>query len=218
MFGPGHGGAAGDEDASAGPADELAYGRFVELDDAGDLPVGVVERLPQHVRGTFGGREPFQQQQHRELQGLGPLGAKAGIGAGVDGFGQPRAEAGLAADAGGLRGVDRQPGGRGGQERGGIVDRGTVVDLPAQPDVLHQVLSLGDAGQHPVGDPEQAWPHAGEHRRRLLQIGHRHRPLLLTSAIPRLLPPERRGQAGGQVQARKISSCHTSRRYPVLLP
>ncbi|MBE1583051.1 hypothetical protein H4W80_001309 [Nonomuraea angiospora] len=214
MFGSGHGGAAGDEDAFAGPADELAYGRFVEVDDAGDLPVGVVERLPQHVGGAFGGGEPFQEQQHGELQGLGAFGAEAGVGAGVDGFGQPRAEMGLAADAGGPGGVDRQPGGRGGQERGGVLDRGAVVGLPAQPDVLHQVLGLADAGQHPVGDPEQARSHTGEHRYRLLQIGHRHRPLLVTSAISRLLPPELRGQAGAKVQARKISSSHRSRRRP----
>jgi hypothetical protein len=57
-----------------GPRDELTCVRFFEAKDAGDLAVGIVERLSKHVCRAFRGRELLEQQEHREAQRVAPLG------------------------------------------------------------------------------------------------------------------------------------------------
>ena len=52
----------------AGAADELTSVDLRHLQNAGDLGVGVVEGFAQHIGGSFGRREPLQQEQDPELQ------------------------------------------------------------------------------------------------------------------------------------------------------
>ena len=128
----------------------------------GDLPVGVPERLAQHVGRPLGRAELLQQHQHRELERLRPLGPERRVGAGVHRLGQPGADVRLA--PGVRRGgrVDGEPRRGGGEERRGVAHHAAVRALPAQPRLLHHVLGLRDAAQHPVGDAEQAWSHVLE--------------------------------------------------------
>ena len=113
-----------------GPADQLAHRRFGRLKDVGDLPVRVVERFPQHIRGPLVRRELLHQQQGRELQCLPTLGAQVRISARVNRLGQPRPDVGLVSCPRRLKRVDGQPGRRRRQERG-RVGHGAAVGLSA---------------------------------------------------------------------------------------
>jgi len=78
------------------------------------------------------------------------------------GLGQPEADVMRAPGLGAAQPVDGQAGGHGHQPGLGLVQRGAVGRMPAQPDVLHQFLGVGHAAQHAVGDALQPGPQAVE--------------------------------------------------------
>ena len=138
------------------PAEQLARRRLGGLQDVGDPLVGVVQRLAQHVRGALGGRELLEQDEDRVLQRLAALGAERRVVLGVDGFRQPGADVRLPARVGRLQDVDRQAGGDRRKERSRLEDALAVGGLPADPDLLEDVLRIRDRAEHPVGDAEQS--------------------------------------------------------------
>jgi hypothetical protein len=154
----------------ARPADELAGGGFRDLDDLVDLRVRVPEGLAQHVGGALGGRQSLEHDEHGVVQGLGALGAEGRVLAGVDGLGQPRADVGLATRARRLQGVDGEARRRRREERGRILHDRPVGALPAQPGLLHDVLRLRGAAEHPVRDAEEASAHGLEDGERLVEV------------------------------------------------
>ncbi len=160
-------------DVLAGAGAELAHVVLALADDRRDLPVRVVEHVVQQQHGSLLGREALQQHQHRQRQRIGRLRVAGRIVAtvGDDRLGQPLADVVLAAGARGAQLVDRQPGGHGGDERARRCDLLAAVERPMHPQqrFLHQVLGLGDAAEHPVGDPERDRPQLVEQS---LAIGH----------------------------------------------
>ncbi len=170
------------------PAHQLTGVGLARLQDLGDPPVGVVERLPQHVGGALHGIQLLQEQQNRHLQGLGPLRAQLRILRGVDGLGKPGADIGLPAHPCRLRQIDRQPGGHRGQEGGRFEDLRAVRVLPPQPGFLHDVLGLHRTAQDAVGDAEESRARRKEVLRRLIEgVGAAasvHGSSLLASCAP----------------------------------
>ena len=65
---------------------------FAHLQDLSDLSVRIVEGFSKDIRGSFGGSEPFEQQQHRELERLTALRSHSWIGAGVHWLRKPDPE------------------------------------------------------------------------------------------------------------------------------
>ena len=144
-----------------------------QLQDRRDLVVRVVEGLPQYVRGALVGDSFSRTCSSASSSASARSAPSAGSLRSVDRVGQPRADVGLAPDPGRLGGVDREPGGRGGEEGGRFDHLGPVVALPADPDLLDDVLGLGGAAEHPVGDAEEPRPDTREDCGRLVEIaGH----------------------------------------------
>ncbi len=54
-------------DMFPGAGDELTGVRLTEMKDLHDLPMWVVERFSENIRGSFRTREFLQQQQNRKL-------------------------------------------------------------------------------------------------------------------------------------------------------
>ena len=147
-----------------GSRHQLTGIRVLDAQDAGNLPVRIVEGFPEDVRSALSGRELLDQHEHGDAQGFVPLSTKAGIGARVDRLRQPRSGPGLPPRSGGLQHVDGEPGRRGDQERR-RVPHGTVVrGLPSHPDVLNDVLGFSRSAEHAIGDAEQTRPDTHECR------------------------------------------------------
>jgi hypothetical protein len=125
-----------------------------------DITVWIVERFPKDVRGSFGGRQLFQQQENATRQCLTSFRFQPRVGAGVDWFGQPGSDVVLSARARGLQDVDRESRGRGNEERQRIADRAPIRGLPPNPDVLDDVLGLRRAAQHAIRNAKQPGPGA----------------------------------------------------------
>jgi hypothetical protein len=70
-------------ETAAGTGDELPGIRFAQREDLRDVPVWVVERLPEHVGGSFGRRQLLQEHPHSGLERFTLLGVERGIGCGV---------------------------------------------------------------------------------------------------------------------------------------
>lgn len=147
-----------------GARHHLARVGLSEPQDVRNLAVGIVERLPEDVRRSFGGRQLLHQYQEAQLQRLTSFHCRPGIGAGVDRFQQPGPDGRLPPRACGLHDVDRHAPRRRCEERGGVANQAAVYRLPAQPDVLHKVLGLGRAAKHAAGDPDETRTHAEECR------------------------------------------------------
>ena len=130
-------------------------------DDVRDLVVAVVEDIVEQEDGTLDRGEPFEQQQEGHRERVGVLGVLRGIRAariGQERLGQPLADVALLAHPGRSQVVDREPRGDRRQVGLGRLDLRTLLDecvLVAQERVLDDVLGLGDAPQHPVGNREE---------------------------------------------------------------
>ena len=144
---------AGEVLASA--TDELPGSGLGGLDDLRDAGVRVHERLAQDVGRPLRGREPLHQQQSRQLERFGALGAERRVVARVDGARKPRADVRLAARVRTAEHVDRETRRRGRQEGGRLAHRAAIAELPPHPGVLQDVLGIGRVAQDPVGDAEQ---------------------------------------------------------------
>ena len=113
--------------------------------DGRDVAVGIVERFSEDVRGSFGRRQPLQQQANPTCQRLASFSSRLRVGAHVDRFRQPGFDARFPARACRLHDVDRQPFRGRREERRRIAHHAAICRLPAQPDVLHNVLGFGGA-------------------------------------------------------------------------
>jgi hypothetical protein len=139
-------------DPSARAAEDLAAVVLAALDDPRDLGERHVEGIAQDEHGALDRREALEQHQKRERHALLALHARGRVVL-DERLGQPRADVRLAAMAGRAQDVDRQARGDGRQER--ALGLHVVRRRPAQERLLHDVLGLGDAPEHPVGDREQ---------------------------------------------------------------
>jgi len=142
-------------------------------DDPGDLPILVVEDVVEHQDGSLLRRQALQQHEHRQRQRVGHLRVprRIVVAVGDDRLRQPLPDVVLATSARRAQRVDRQPGGHGGDERARRRDLLAPLERPmhAQQRLLHHVLGLGDAAEHPVGDREGDRPQLVEQS---LAIGH----------------------------------------------
>ena len=143
-------------DVLARPARQLARVGLAHLKNFGDPLERIVERFVEYVRCALRGREPLQEQQHRERERLGVLGPERRVGGRVDGLRQPGSDIDLPSSPRGAEGGEAEPGHHRGEIGGRIGDIRPIGRLPAQPRILHHVLGVGSRPEHAVGDPEQA--------------------------------------------------------------
>ena len=140
-----------------GATDYLPRVCLFKPEDGRDVRVRVVERLPKDVGGSFGGRQLFQEHPNATGQCLVSFRRQPRIAARVFWFRLPgsnlhvsrRARADCMTLIANRIAVARQ-------ECRGVSDHAPVCVLPAQPDVLNDVLGLGGAAQHPIRPLVQA--------------------------------------------------------------
>jgi len=157
-------------DVLAGPARQLAAGTRAPADDAGCLVVAVAEDVVQQEHRPLQRRQPLEQQQERHRQRVGLLGVRSGIGVWLaelepvcqQRLRQPVADVGLATRPGGAELIDRQSRDHRGQVSLGRIGLALARYRPvvAQERLLHDVLGLRHAAEHPIGDREQQRPEA----------------------------------------------------------
>ena len=140
---------------------QLTAGGLAAAQRLGHFGVVGIEDLAQQKGCALLGRQLLQHEQQRrgDIMGLLQqlLGRGSGLGPGLDQrLGQPETRIVLALHAQAPQPVYGQPRGRGHQPGLGLGNRGALAVLPAQPDILHQILGLGALAQHAIGQPEQA--------------------------------------------------------------
>jgi hypothetical protein len=145
-------------DVPAGAAGELAAARGAAAEGGADFFEGEAEDVVEHEGGAFGRAQGLQDDEHRPGHGVGEAHRIGGVGAGLDRFGEPGADVGLAAGAGGAEDVEGEAGGRGDEPAGEVFDLLDVGALEADPGVLDRILGLGDGAEEAVGDADQAGP------------------------------------------------------------
>jgi hypothetical protein len=152
----------------ARPCDELAAVRLLAADDPGDRRVVVVEHVAEHERGALDRRELLEHDEERLRQRVGQLGPRARPRRRVlhQRLGQPRSDVRLAPDPRQPQVIDREAGRHGRDPCGRLVEGLPGARQPQQR-LLHDVLGVGDAAEHPVGDAEPVAPEGLE-----LLVGH----------------------------------------------
>jgi hypothetical protein len=150
----------GEVEPSASP--ELPGVGLADPERLRDVPERVVERFPEHEDGAFDRRQPLQQELDGVLEVRRPLGGHRRVLRGANQRREPAVDGDLAARARGDGDVEREPRRDLHEERDAVAHLCAVRPLPADPDVLNDVLGVGHPAQQPVRDPEQAWPDALE--------------------------------------------------------
>ena len=172
-------------DVAAGPRGELAGVLLARADDLRDPVVGLVEHLAQQERGALLGRQALEQDEEGERQRVGHLGLAGGIvvGARHERLRQPLADVGLAPDPRRAEVVEREPRDHRRQVGARRLDPLAALARPvqAQEPLLHHVLRLAHAAEHPVGDGERRRAELVE-----LLLGHRS-----AESLREALPPAR---------------------------
>ena len=150
-------------DVPARPHRELARVGLGLADDRGDLAVAVVEHVAQQEHGALVGRQPLEQGDEGERERIGELRLLRRVGArvGDERLGQPLARVVLAPDPRRAELIDRQASGDRREEGPRRRDLLARV-MEAQERLLRDVLGLGDAPEHAVGDPERQRAQLGE--------------------------------------------------------
>ena len=144
----------------ARPERELAAVRLVLADDLGDLVEAVPEDVVEQEDRPLDRAQPLEQEQERHRQRVGLLRLRGRVGGALVGqqrLGQPLADVRLASDprrrswsiASRVTTVDRYAFGD------SISTPSASAPLVAQERLLHDVLGLAHAAEHPVGDREQ---------------------------------------------------------------
>jgi hypothetical protein len=135
---------------------------LARADDGGDLRVRVVEDLAQQERGPLLGRQALEQHQERQGQRVRHLGLVGRVAATVvdQRLGQPLAHVALASDPGRSQLVDAQPGDHGREVGAWRLDPLALLQrvVQAQQRLLHDVLGLAHAAEHPVRHRERPGP------------------------------------------------------------
>src|SRR5262249_26642820 len=119
-----------------GTADELPSCRLRGLNELANVPIGILEDLPQHVRGPFGGGERLDQNDEPGLQGFTLFGFKFRANATVGMARMLRVERRLVTRTSRLDGIDREPRCSGRKKCARGLHRTAVARLPANPDLL----------------------------------------------------------------------------------
>ena len=142
----------------AGTPEDLPAVGLALVDDLGDVLVGVVEHLAKQEHGSLDRGEALEQHEEGHREGVGQLSHLLGafVQVGHDRLGQPGADIGLPANPGRAHVVDSQPGGGRRQIGLGRFDHHPALPGALQPEerFLDQILGLGHAPGHPVGDRE----------------------------------------------------------------
>ena len=148
-------------DVLLGAVEDLLAGGLGDVEDLGDLPVRVVEGLPQHVHRPLVGGEALHEGEDRVRDRFALLG---GVGRaehrvpGEQRLGKPLAHIGLAPRPRRGELVEAQVGEHLRQPGLGDLDAVDVGGLPAQERLLHGVLGLARGAEQAVGDGLQAGP------------------------------------------------------------
>ena len=154
---------------TAGSCGQLSDVVLALPDDLCDAVVLVVEHLAQEEGGALLGREALENDEKREGERVGELRLPGGVTlpGGDERLGEPLAGVGLAPDPRGAQLVDGQPGHDGRDVRPRRLDPLTLLEraMEAEEALLHDVLRLAHAAQHPVRDRERRRP------QRLEQVG-----------------------------------------------
>lgn len=148
-------------DVLLGAVEDLLAGGLADVEDLGDLPVRVVEGLPEDVHRALVGGEALHDGEDGVRDGFALLGGVGGAEhrvADEERLGQPLADVGLAPGAGRGELVEAQVGEDLRQPGLGDLDALDVGGLPAQERVLHGVLGLARGAEEAVGDRLQAGP------------------------------------------------------------
>jgi hypothetical protein len=148
---------------AAGPRGELAGVLLGRPDDLRDPVVGLVEHLAQQERRALLGRQALEHDEEGDRQRVRQLGMVGRVAAALvvdQRLGQPFAEVALALDPGRSQLVDAQPGDHGREIRAWRLDPLALLQrqVQTQQRLLHDVLRLAHAAQHPVGHPERPGP------------------------------------------------------------
>src|SRR6266540_4346566 len=170
---------------AAGPCGELAGVLLARPDDLRDPVVGLVEHLVQQERGALLGRQALEQDEEGERQRVRDLDLAGGIliGARHERLRQPLAHIGLAPDPRRVEVVEREPRDHRRQVGARRLDPLAALARPveAEEPLLHHVLRLAHAAEHPVGDGERRPAQLVE-----LLLGHRS-----AESLREALPPAR---------------------------
>ena len=148
-------------DVLLGTVEDLLAGGLGDVEDLGDLPVRVVEGLPQHVHRPLVGGQPLHEGEDRVRDRFALL---SGVGRaehrvpGEQRLGEPSAHVGLAPRPRGGELVEAQVGEDLRQPGLGDLDAVDVGGLPAQERLLHGVLGLVRGAEETVGDGLQTGP------------------------------------------------------------
>ena len=191
---------------AAGPRGELAGVLLARPDDLRDPVVGLVEHLAQQERGALLGRQALEQDEEGERQRVRHLGLARGIvvGARHERLRQPLAHVGLAPDPRRAEVVEREPRDHRRQVRARRLDPLAALARPveAEEPLLHHVLRLAHAAEHPVGDGERRRAERVE-----LLLGHRS-----AESLREALPPARDSAAASRARASPSRSRRPSSR------
>ena len=147
---------------------------------AGEIDIATAARLRERLAELAAGGRPLvadlDQVRFIDSAGLAALVGAANRAAAHGGSlhvvcARPKVRQLFPPNTGGAKLVDRQPGGHGGEERARGCDLLACIERPmhAQQRLLHDVLGLGDAAEHPVGDRECDRPQLVEQS---LALGH----------------------------------------------
>lgn len=170
------------------PMGKLPNGRLGAVKDGGDLVVRHSEDLAQYEDGPFGRGKSLKHDEHRDRDLPAALGMFGYLRADIRGcqkrLRKPRTRVALAPRPDRPQPVECQPRCDPGEEGAWIGYVRTVTGRPAEPGLLNDILGVGDATQHVVGDAEEQRSMQSE---RVSHAGTGHRSLNPWLARPRAL-------------------------------
>ncbi len=153
-------------DPPSGTQEELPRVRLALPDDLRDLCVVVLEDLTEQEHRSLHRLQALEEYQERHRQRVGHLRLLRHVvlRSGHERLGEPRADVGLTPGLRAAEVVDRESRHRGRQVALRGVDLGALLGRAAPPEerVLHHVLGLRDAPEHPIRDREQQGPQVDE--------------------------------------------------------
>ena len=146
--------------------EQLPAVRLALSDDLRDLRVPVLEDLAKEEHRPLHRLQALEEHEERHRQRVGHLRLLGHVllRSGHEGLGEPGADIGFPPRLHPAEAVDREARHRGRQIALRRVDLRALLGGAAPPEerVLHHVLGLRDAPEHPVGDREQQWPQLDE--------------------------------------------------------